>query len=189
MGNEMLELVYDDFTQGAQDTIAAYKKQLTKIRTGRATTSLLDDIRADFYGTPTPISQMANITVPEPRMIVVVPYDTGTLKEMEKAIISSELGLNPQNDGKVLRLVIPTLTEERRRELTKVAGKITEDHRVSIRKARKESIDTLKQMEKDKEISEDDNHRAQKDIQKQVDETIAKIDEIAKAKEKEIMEV
>ena len=186
--SEMVDLVVDDLMDKTGKAKESLKKQLSKVRTGRASISLLDEVRADYYGQMTPIRNMANISIPEARLMVIQPYDPSSLKEIEKAIQASDLGLNPHNDGKVISISIPELTEERRRDITKIVRKVTEEHRVSVRQVRKEANDELKKAQKDKDITEDDLHRGMDMIQKEVDKAIAELDKIEEAKEKEIME-
>ena len=150
-------------------TIEALKRELSSIRTGRASTSLLDRITVDYYGTPTPVKQVANVSVPEPRMITIAPWEPKMLGEIEKAILKSDLGLNPNNDGKIIRLEIPQLTEERRKELSKKVSKIAEDSKVVIRNIRRDANETIKKMEKKKEVTEDDSKEGQENIQKLTD--------------------
>ena len=185
----MIDDVMAELEERMKKTIQDLKLKLAKVRTGRASAGLVEEIKVDYYGTPTPIKQLGNITIPEPRLIVIKPYDPNVLKEIEKAILNSDLGLNPHNDGKVIRVPIPELTEERRKELVKVVRKIAEEHRVAIRQERKDAIEKLRKMEKEKEITEDDLHRAQDKVQEKVDEAIEEIDELCKKKEEEIMEV
>ena len=166
-----------------------FEKELQTIRAGRANPHLLDNIRVDYYGTMAPLSQVGNISVPEPRMLIIAPWDASMIKAIEKAIQSSDLGINPQNDGKIIRLAVPELTTERRRELVKTLGKKAEEARVVVRNARRDANELLKKQEKDKEITEDDLKIAEKDIQKATDGYIKDIDRIAKAKEDEIMHV
>jgi len=166
-------------------TIEALKRELTSIRTGRASTSLLDRVMVDYYGTPTPVNQVANVSAPEPRMLTIVPWEVKMLGEIEKAILKSDLGLNPNNDGKMIRLEIPQLTEERRKEVSKVA----EDSKVVVRNIRRDANELIKKMEKKKEISEDDSKEGQENIQKLTDKKIKAIDEIKAKKEKEVMAV
>ena len=158
------------------------------IRTGRASISLLEPIRADYYGTPTPLNQMAQLHVPEPSLITVQPFDASQIGSIEKAIRSSDLGLNPSNDGKVIRVPIPPLTEERRKELVKKLHHVAEDHRVALRNVRRDANEQLKKLLKDKTISEDEERRALDETQKVTDAVIAKLDQAVKAKEKEILE-
>jgi len=158
------------------------------IRTGRASIALLEPIRADYYGTPTPLNQMAQLHVPEPSLITVQPFDASQIGSIEKAIRSSDLGLNPSNDGKVIRVPIPPLTEERRKELVKKLHHVAEDHRVALRNVRRDANEQLKKLLKDKAISEDEERRALDETQKVTDAVIAKLDQAVKAKEKEILE-
>ncbi len=162
---------------------------MASIRTGRATVSLLDEIRVDYYGTPTPLNQLATLHVPEPSMITVQPWDASQIGVIEKAIRSSDLGLNPSNDGKLIRIPIPPLTEERRKQLVKHLHHITEDHRVAVRNLRRDANDHLKKLLKAKEISEDEERHALNEIQKLTDTYIKKVDEASKVKEAEILEV
>lgn len=169
---------------GAIDALA---RELASVRTGRASVALLEGIRVDYYGTPTAIPQMASVTVPDPRTLVMQPWDVSQLKAIEKAIISSDLGLTPSNDGKVIRLTMPTPTEERRRQLAKSVGKIAEEARVAIRNIRREANDKLKTLAKDTHVSEDDERRGHDQIQKTTDRFIVKVDELLKKKEQEIL--
>jgi ribosome recycling factor len=170
-------------------SIEAFKKDLGKIRTGRASFSLLDGIKVDYYGTPTPLPQVGTLSVPESRMITVTPWDTKMVGPIEKAIQASGLGLNPSNDGKMVRIPIPPLTEERRKDLVKVVKKMAEEARIAVRNIRREFLEKVKEKEKKKEISEDQMKRWQDRVQKETDSHVKKIDEILKAKEQEIMEV
>jgi len=164
------------------------QQEMTHIRTGRASIGLLDSVRVDYYGSPVPLNQVAQLHVPEPAMITVQPWDASQIRDIEKAIRSADLGLNPSNDGKLIRVPIPPLTEERRRELAKKLSHIAEERRVSLRNIRRDANDELKKMLKDKLISEDDERQALASIQKLTDAQIGKIDQAAKAKEKEILE-
>lgn len=162
---------------------------MSNIRTGRASISLLDSIRVDYYGTPTPLNQVATLHVPEPAMITAQPWDASLIGPIEKAIRSSDLGLNPMNDGKLIRIPIPPLTQDRRKELVKHLHGIAEDHRVAVRNIRRDANDAVKKLLKDKTISEDDERRAHEEIQKMTDGLMKKLDEAAKGKEKEILEL
>lgn len=166
-----------------------FRRKLAAIRTGRAAVSLLDNVVVDYYGTPTPLNQMASVHAPEPQMLTVQPWDQTQIAAVEKAIRSADLGLNPSNDGKLVRVPIPPLTEERRRQLAKQIHDIAEDHRTAIRQVRRDSNDRLKKMLKDKTISEDAERDALEQIQKLTDSYIAKIDELSKSKEQEILSV
>ena len=167
----------------------ALERDYGKLRTGRATTGLVEDIKVDYYGTPTPIKQLASVAVPDSRTVTIQPWDRGAFSLVEKAILKSDLGLTPMNDGKLIRIAIPPLTEERRKELSKVAKKYTEDAKVAIRNIRRDVNDALKKLEKDKVLSEDELKKAMDDIQKLTDSYVAKSDAKASAKEKEIMEI
>jgi len=177
------------FEEKMNVVIEVEKKEFSGIRTGRANPSLLDRIHADYYGTPTPLPQMANISTPDPRTLVVTPWDKGMLSKIEKAILASDLGLNPTNDGNVIRMSLPHLTEERRKDLVKMVKKIAEDMRVAVRNVRRDAVEAVKKMEKDGVITEDDLKRAQDEIQKATDKHIADIDKQLMAKETEIMQV
>ena len=168
----------------ALDTLG---RELASVRTGRASTSLLDGIRVDYYGTPTPVNQMASISVPDARTLVIQPWEANQLKAIEKAIMASDLGLTPQNDGKVIRLAMPSPTEERRKQLAKSVHKIAEESRIAVRNIRREANDKLKGMARDKKVSEDDERRGHDQIQKTTDKFIAKVDELLKKKEQEIL--
>ena len=170
-------------------TISVLKQELSGLRAGRANAQVLDRITADYYGTPTPINQMGNISAPEPRLLVIAPYDPSALKEIEKALQKSDLGINPSNDGKVIRLVFPELTEERRRDLVKVVKKKGEEAKVAIRSIRRDANETIKKQKKNGDITEDDQKIMEEDAQKATDASIKDIDKIIADKEKEIMEV
>jgi ribosome recycling factor len=163
--------------------------EMAGVRTGRASVSLLDNVRADYYGTPTPLNQLATLHVPEPTLISVQPWDVSQIAIIEKAIRAADLGLNPSNDGKVIRVPIPVLTEERRKELVKKVHHIAEDHRVALRNIRRDSNEHIKKLLKDKLISEDEDRRAHDEIQKLTDSYIAKLDQAVKTKEKEVLEI
>lgn len=168
--------------------LAELQTEMAHIRTGRASINLLDNVRVDYYGSPTPLNQVAQLHVPEPAMITVQPWDTSTIREIEKAIRNADLGLNPSNDGKIVRVPIPPLTEERRRDLAKKLSHVAEERRVGLRNVRRDANEQLKKMLKDKLISEDDERQALDIIQKLTDSQISKIDQASKAKEKEILE-
>jgi ribosome recycling factor len=184
-----MEILVKDTSARMERSIEAFRKELGKVRTGRASFSLLDGVKVDYYGTPTPLPQVGTLSVPESRLITVTPWDTKMIGPIEKAIQGSSLGLNPSSDGKTVRIPIPPLTEERRRELAKVVRKMGEDARVAVRNVRREAIEKLKDREKKKEISEDVVKRGQERIQKETDAHVKKIDEILKSKEQEILEV
>ncbi len=185
----MTREVINNTEERMQKAIHSLKKDLTTIRTGRANSSLLDKISVDYYGVQTPLNQMANISTPDARTLSIQPWDKSIINEIEKTILKSDLGLTPANDGTVIRLNIPMLTEERRKELTKVVKRMGEDSKVAIRNIRRDVNVELKKLEKDKELSEDEARRTHDDIQKITDKYIADIDEIANQKENEIMEV
>ncbi len=170
-------------------SVEAFKAELSKIRTGRASLALLEDITVDAYGSTMPLNQVGTLTIPESRMIAIQPWDPQMLSAIEKALLKSDTGLTPVSDGKIIRLNIPQLTEERRKELVKQVKKVAEEFRVAVRNSRREAIDTLKQQKKDKEISEDDMFRLQDEAQSETDKYIGQIDDITEAKEKEVMEV
>ena len=184
----MIDDIYQDTKESMGKTVEALKRELQRIRTGRASLSVLDGIKVDYYGTPTPLNQMATMAVPESRQITIQPWDASVIKDIEKAILKSDLGLTPSNDGKILRILIPPLTEERRKELVKVIHKICEDHKVTVRNLRRDSNDLLKSLKKDGDISEDEAFRSQDEVQKITDEHIKLIDECYSEKEKEILE-
>ena len=168
-------------------TVAALEKEYGSIRAGRANPAILDRVTVDYYGTPTPIIQMAAVSVPEARMLQIQPWDVSTLKEIEKAILASDIGITPANDGKIIRISFPPLTEERRKELVKDINKMAEDSKVAIRSIRRDVIDKLKTMKKNNEITEDDVKKGETDAQKLTDKFVKKLDEVAAAKEKEVM--
>ena len=170
-------------------SISVLKEELNTVRAGRANAALLDKVTVDYYGSPTPLKALANISVPEPRMLLISPFDPKSIPEIEKAINVANVGINPANDGKVVRLAIPQLTEERRKELTKTVKKMGEDTKVSVRNLRRDSNDELKKEEKAGELTEDDLKESLNDVQKAIDEAIKNIDEIISEKEKEIMEI
>ncbi len=184
----MIDDIYQETKESMAKTVASLKSELQRIRTGRASLSILDSIKVDYYGTPTPLNQMATLAVPESRLITIQPWDVSAIKDIEKAILKSDLGLTPSNDGKILRISIPPLTEERRKELVKVIHKICEDHKVTARNMRRDSNDLVRSLKKDSEISEDEAFRSQDEIQKITDEHIKLIDECYSEKEKEILE-
>lgn len=184
----MLDDIYQDARESMGKTITALNNDLSRVRTGRANLSLLDGIRVDYYGTPTPVNQMASLSVPESRLITIQPWDVSVIKEIEKAILKSDLGLTPSNDGKIIRLAIPPLTEERRKQLAKSVHKICEDHKIAIRNIRRDANELLKSLKKDGDIAEDEAFKGQDQVQKITDEFVKQIDDIFKEKEKEILE-
>lgn len=172
-----------------QKAVDHFQNELKKVRTGRASASLLDDIRVDYYGTPTPLGQVATVNVPDARSIVIQPWEKSMLGEIEKAIRQSDLGLNPNNDGTIIRVPIPPLTEERRRDIVKMCKKDAEESRVAVRNIRRDQLEALKKAEKEEHFSEDDRKRAEDDVQKLTDKHVKMIDELLAKKEKEVMEV
>jgi ribosome recycling factor len=172
-----------------EGVVEDFKRKLTNVRTGRATVGLLDAVVVDYYGTPTPLSQMASVAVPEPQMLTVQPWDATQLNAIEKAITAANLGLTPSNDGKIIRLTVPALNEERRKQFAKQIHEIAEEHRIAVRNIRHSSNDSLKKMLKEKTVSEDEERSGLDEVQKLTNSTIAKIDELAKNKEVEIMSV
>ncbi|MFE0390618.1 MULTISPECIES: ribosome recycling factor [Bacillus] len=172
-----------------QKAISAYQRELATVRAGRANPSLLDKVAVEYYGAQTPLNQIASITVPEARMLVITPYDKTALGDIEKAIQKADLGVTPSNDGNIIRITIPPLTEERRKELAKLVKKYSEDAKVAVRNIRRDANDDLKKLEKNGEMTEDELRSSTEDVQKLTDEYVSKIDEITKDKEKEIMEV
>jgi ribosome recycling factor len=185
----MLDDIYAEADERMSKVIIVFQRELATLRAGRATPSLLDRIDVDYYGATTPLNQLAGITAPEPRLLVIQPWDKQSLGEIEKAIQKSDLGLTPNNDGNVIRLSIPQLTEERRKELVKFVRKKAEESKVSIRNIRRDANESVKQLEKTSDISEDERRRAQDYIQEITDKKIVEIDEILELKEKEMMEV
>ena len=185
----MIDEILDDLKERMDKTVESLRKDLGKVRTGRANTALLDGIVADYYGTMTPLAQMATLSVPESRLITIQPWDASAMEVIEKAILQSDLGLNPSNDGKIIRLAIPQLTEERRKEMVKLAKKYAEDAKISIRNSRRDANELLKDLEKEKEISEDDLKRSHDEVQGITDEYVEKIDSVMKNKEQDIMEI
>ena len=184
----MLDDIYADLKDRMDKTVQTLGKNFSKIRTGRATPALLDGLSADYYGTPTQLTQMASITAPEPRLLLIQPWDAQAIGDIEKAILKSELGLTPQSDGKVIRITIPTLTQERRKDLSKLVKKNGEEAKVGLRNIRRDANEMLKDLKKDKEISEDDQKKAEEQVQKITDDFVKQVDVVASAKEKEIME-
>ena len=185
----MAKQVLEQAKEKMSKSLAAFGRELASIRAGRANASLLDRISVDYYGAPTPINQLAGVSIPEARLLVITPYDKSILGEIEKAIMKSDIGITPTNDGNVIRLAIPALTEDRRKELVKVVKKEAEEAKVAVRNVRRDANDDLKKLEKNGEITEDDLRGYVDDIQKLTDEFIAKVDEAAKEKEQEILSV
>ena len=185
----MTDAVLNNAKEKMAKTCSSYEREMQSVRAGRANPQVLDRIMVDYYGTPTPINQVGNISVPEARMLVIAPWEPKMITPIEKAIQTSDLGLNPSNDGKVIRLVFPELNEERRKDLTKVASKACEEAKVAIRNIRRDAMEQIKKMKKNSEITEDDQRKAEEDLQKITDKGIKDVDAVYAAKEKEIMEV
>lgn len=184
----MLDAVYSDLRDRMNKAVDTLEAEYKRLRTGRASISLVDGIKVDYYGSPTPLSQLATLTIPDPRTIMIQPWDTSAVGDIEKAILKSELGLTPMNDGKAIRINIPPLTAERRKELVKVVKKKAEESKVAVRNIRRDIIEKTKDLKKDKKVSEDEQFRAQDEIQKITDDYIKKIDSVYGTKEKEILE-
>lgn len=185
----MIDELHSELKASMEKSIDALQSNLKRIRTGRASLALLDGIMVDYYGSPTPINQLATLSIPEPRQIVIQPWDSKAVPDIEKAILKSELGLTPMNDGKVVRIALPPLTEERRKELVKVVKKMGEEFKVQLRNHRRDANEMFKEMKKDKQISEDDMRKEQDRVQKTTDGFITKIDAVVAEKETEIMEI
>ena len=188
-GNPVLKELHADVKRRMDKAVTDFQTHLVSLRTGRASVHLLDQVRVDYYGTPTPIAQVAQVTTPEAGMIVVQPWDAGLIKEIEKALRAPEHGFNPQSDGKLLRIPIPPMTEERRRDVVKQLNKELEDHRTALRNVRRDGNDHLKKLAKDKKISEDEEKRAQDEVQAMLNDEIRRMEEAARKKEAEIMQV
>ncbi|PKN77337.1 MAG: ribosome recycling factor [Deltaproteobacteria bacterium HGW-Deltaproteobacteria-10] len=185
----MKDQIFQKLQDDMEKTISSLDKSFSRVRTGRASVSLLDGIKVDYYGTPTPISQVATLSVPESRLIVIAPWDATVIGAIEKAIQKSDLGLMPSNDGKIIRLAIPQLTEERRKELVKVVKKMAEEAKIKLRNSRRDANEELKEFKKNSKMAEDELFAAQEEVQKQTNNRIEKIDKILAVKEKEIMEI
>ena len=185
----MLQDVINTAKEKMKKSCEVYEREMMSLRAGRANPQLLDRIMVDYYGTPTPINQIGNISSPEPRLLVIAPWEAKMIPQVEKAIQKSDLGLNPSNDGKLIRLVFPELNEERRKDLTKVASKGAEETKVAIRSIRRDAIEQIKKLKKNSEITEDDQRDAEEDMQKLTDKAVKEVEEIYAKKEKEIMEV
>jgi ribosome recycling factor len=185
----MIDDLFTDAARRMSQAVDHTQQEFNSVRTGRASAVLLDRIQVDYYGTPTPLRQLATINVPEPRMLTVQPFDPGSIKAIEKTIQESDLGLTPSNDGKLIRLAIPQLTEERRKELVKVVHRLAEDGRVALRNIRRDVIQQLKQLVDDGEVGADEEHRGEERVQKLTDDHVNRIDDLLKRKEAEIMEV
>ena len=178
-----------DLKRRMDQAVATFQADLAATRTGRASVHMLDQVKVDYYGTPTPVSQIGQVSTPEPQLILIAPWDPTILKDIEKAITVAELGLNPQSDGKVIRIPVPPMTEERRRDVVKHLNKVLEEHRTAIRNVRRDGNDLLKKLAKDKKISEDEEKRALEEVQKMTDEEIRRMEELSRKKEIEVMQV
>ena len=179
----------DNYKEHMDKTISVLKQDLNTVRAGRANAALLDQVVVDYYGSPTPVKNLSNISVPDPRTLMITPFDPSSIKAIEKAILTSNLGINPSNDGRNIRLVIPVVTEERRKELTKVIKKMGEDSKVAVRNSRRDANDSIKKLEKAGELTEDDVKDEQDEVQKMTEKCMKEIDKIVAAKEKELMEI
>jgi len=185
----MNDAIFTELQKEMDGSVGALRKELAKLRTGRASTSLLESIMVEYYGATTPLNQLSTLSAPEPRLLVIQPFDRSAMGEIEKAILKSDLGLTPNNDGKVIRIPLPQLTEERRKDLVKHVKKVAEEYRVSVRNHRRIAIEHLKDAEKKKQITADDAKHGQDRVQKITDDFIGRIDKVVKAKEEEVMEV
>ncbi len=188
-GNPALKDLYNDLKRRMDHAVADFQANLAATRTGRASVHMLDQVKVDYYGTPTPINQMAQVSAPEPQLITISPWDPSILKEIEKAIQASDLGFNPMSDGKIIRVPVPPMTEERRRDVCKHINKVLEEHRTAVRNVRRDGNDALKKLAKDKKISEDDEKRALEEVQKMTDGEIHRMEELSQKKEAEVMQV
>ena len=189
MADGDLALVQDEARESMDKAVKSLRADLQKVRTGRASTALLDGVQVEYYGTPTPINQLANMSTPDPRLIVISPYDKSSIGAIEKAVLAANLGLTPSNDGKVVRIPIPPLTEERRKDLVKQIHRLAEDHKVGVREARRDALAMIKDLESEGSVPADDRKREEKRIQTLTDEHIKKIEEMQAAKEAEILQV
>jgi ribosome recycling factor len=189
MAEEDIALVHGETKESMEKAIRRLRAELLKVRTGRASTALLDGLQIDYYGTPTPLNQLANLTTPDPRLIVISPYDKGSIQAIERAILTSDLGLTPSSDGKVVRIPIPPLTEERRKELVRHVHRLAEDHKVGVREARRDGVSMLKDLESEGAVPQDERRQADKKIQLLTDDFVKKIDEMAAQKEEEVLQV
>jgi ribosome recycling factor len=188
-GIPALKELNSDLRRRMDGAVATFQASLAATRTGRANVHMLDQVKVDYYGTPTPISQLAQVSTPEAQLIVISPWDPSVIKEMEKALSGADLGLNPQSDGKVLRVPIPPMTEDRRRDVCKHLNKVLEEHRTAVRNVRRDGNDALKKLAKEKKISEDEEKRSLEEVQKMTDEEIRRMEELSSKKEAEVMQV
>ena len=188
-GHPEMKSHYADLKRRMDQAVAGFQSNLASTRTGCASAHMLDAIKVDYYGTPTPITQMAQVSTPEPQTILIQPYDPSIVKEIEKAIQASDLGFNPLSDGKLIRVPVPPMTEERRRDVVKHLNRVLEEHRTAVRNVRRDGNDALKKLAKDKKISEDEEKRAMEEVQKMTDEEIRRMEELSRKKEAEVMQV
>lgn len=188
-GIPALKELYGDLKRRMDSAVADFQASLASTRTGRASVHMLDQVKVDYYGTPTPISQIAQLSAPEPQLIVISPWDPTVLKEIEKSIQASDLGFNPISDGKIIRVPVPAMTEERRREVVKHLNRLLEEHRTAIRNVRRDGNEALKKLAKDKKIGEDEEKRALEEVQKMTDDEIRRMEELSRRKEAEVMQV
>ncbi|MCD6581380.1 MAG: ribosome recycling factor [Desulfuromusa sp.] len=185
----MINEVLSEARDAMDKAVKSLRKEMSKVRTGRASLSLLDDVKIDYYGVPTPLSQVATLAVPEARLMTIQPWEKNLIPDIEKAIFKADLGLTPSSDGQLIRLPVPALTEERRREMVKIIKRMSEDSKISVRNARRDANENLKMLEKEKEITEDDLKRSEKDVQQLTDEFVGTIDSVVQNKEQEVMEI
>jgi len=188
-GNPAFKDIYSDLKRRMDQAVADFQANLASTRTGRASVHMLDQVKVDYYGTHTPINQVAQVSAPEPQLILIAPWDPSMVKEIEKALRTSDLGFNPISDGKVLRVPIPPMTEERRRDVVKHLNKVLEEHRTAVRNVRRDGNDALRKLAKEKKISEDEEKRALEEVQKMTDEEIRRMEELSRKKEVEVMQV
>jgi ribosome recycling factor len=188
-GIPALKELSGDLKRRMDQAVAAFQSNMASVRTGRASVHMLDSVKVDYYGTPTPISQLAQVSAPEAQLILIQPWDPTVVKEIEKALQTSDLGFNPQSDGKIIRVPVPPMTEERRRDVVKHLNRVLEEQRTAIRNVRRDGNDALKKLAKDKKISEDDEKRSMEEVQKMTDEEIRRMEEMSRRKEAEIMQV
>jgi len=188
-GHPALKDIYSDLKRRMDQSVTDFQASLAATRTGRASVHMLDQVKVDYYGTPTPINQMAQVSAPEPQMILISPWDPTIIKEVEKAIQTAGLGFNPISDGKVIRVPVPPMTEERRRDVVKHLNKVLEEHRTAVRNVRRDGNDALKKLAKDKKVSEDEEKRAAEEVQKMTNDEILRMEDLCRKKEAEVMQV
>ncbi|HEY1579871.1 MAG TPA: ribosome recycling factor [Terracidiphilus sp.] len=184
-----MKSLYADLKRRMDQAVAGFQSNLASTRTGRASAHMLDQIKIDYYGTPMPVNQIAQVSTPEPQMILISPFDPNMLKEIEKAIQASDLGFNPLSDGKLIRVPVPPMTEERRRDVVKHLNRVLEEHRTAVRNVRRDGNDALKKLAKDKKVSEDEEKRAMEEVQKMTDDEIRRMEDLSRRKEAEVMQV